>query len=214
MRVRSEIAQRIEQGEWTIYEALCGNQVVLKELLRLNELAVRDRTVLRELVDYEPDEPLDAKATDRIKSNLKVFKQIGTLDKKIQSARKRQKRYKEGGDRYMEIERDIDRLVAKIAESIRSIDFSLQTRNQLVDLLKDLDRKFSRGEQNIRRAKIALERGKQQGAAGAASSPDPEVQGRAQGARDPLRNSAFGGHRDRFARSGAGSGSVRRPRRS
>jgi RNA polymerase primary sigma factor len=44
-----EIAQRIEQGEWTIYEALCNNAVVLRELLRLNELAQRDRKVLREL---------------------------------------------------------------------------------------------------------------------------------------------------------------------
>ena len=34
-----EIAQRIEQGEWMIYEALCENPVVLRELLRLNEMA-------------------------------------------------------------------------------------------------------------------------------------------------------------------------------
>ena len=32
------IAQRIENGEWMIYEALCSNKVVLRELLRLNEL--------------------------------------------------------------------------------------------------------------------------------------------------------------------------------
>ena len=63
-----EIAQRIEQGEWTIYEALCNNAVVLRELLRLNEMAQKDRGVLRELMAAEPDEPLDPKATDRIKS--------------------------------------------------------------------------------------------------------------------------------------------------
>ena len=45
-----EIAQRIEQGEWTIYEALCENPLVLRELLRLNELAQKDKRVLRELV--------------------------------------------------------------------------------------------------------------------------------------------------------------------
>jgi RNA polymerase primary sigma factor len=68
-----EIAQRIEQGEWLIYEALCENPVVLRELLRLNEMATRDKRILRELINADPDEPLDAKAADRIKGNLKIF---------------------------------------------------------------------------------------------------------------------------------------------
>ena len=69
-----EIAQRIEQGEWTIYEALCGNPVVLRELLRLNELAQRDDRVLIQLTTNDTDETLDAKASERIKTNLKIFK--------------------------------------------------------------------------------------------------------------------------------------------
>src|SRR5436309_956934 len=71
-----EIAQRIEQGEWMIYEALCENPVVLRELLRLNEMATKDKRILRELVDADPDEPLDPKSADRIKGNLKIFEQI------------------------------------------------------------------------------------------------------------------------------------------
>jgi RNA polymerase primary sigma factor len=153
-----EIAQRIEQGEWTIYEALCNNAVVLRELLRLNELAQRDRRVLRELMSAEPDEPLDAKAAERIKRNLTIFKRISKNNKEIQTLRKTQKRYKEGGDKYQEIERQIDRLVAKIARDIRTIDFSVQTRNRLVDFLKDLDQQFSRLKRDIRRAEMALER--------------------------------------------------------
>ncbi len=153
-----EIAQRIEQGEWTIYEALCENPVVLRELLHLNELAQKDDRVLHELLAGEPDEPLDPKASERIKHNLKVFKQIGKHDRKIQSLRKRQKRYKKGGDRHQEIEREIDRHVAKIAKEIRSIDFSVQTRNRLVDFLKNLNGQFARFEQDIRRAKMALDR--------------------------------------------------------
>ncbi len=153
-----EIAQRIEQGEWMIYEALCENPVVLRELLRLNELAQKDQNVLRELVANDPDEVLDAKASDRIKKNLKVFEQIAKHDKKIAGLQRQQKRYKKGGDRYQEIERDIDRYVAKIAREIRSVDFSLQTRNRLVDFLKNLDKQYGRLEQDIRRAKMALDR--------------------------------------------------------
>jgi RNA polymerase primary sigma factor len=153
-----EIAQRIEQGEWMIYEALCENPVVLRELLRLNEMAARDKRILRELVSADPDEPLDPKASDRIRGNLKIFEQIAANDGDIQELRKRQKRCKPEGEKYLEIEREIDRLVAKIAKDIRTIDFSVQTRNRLVDFLKDIDKQFHRFEQDIKRAQTALKR--------------------------------------------------------
>jgi RNA polymerase primary sigma factor len=153
-----EIAQRIEQGEWTIYEALCENPVVLRELLRLNELAQKDQTILSKLTPSDGDETLDAKAQDRIKTNLRIFSRIGKNDQKIEKLRKQQKRLKEGNAKYQETEREIDRLVAKIAKDIRSVDFSVQTRNQLVDFLKNLNQKFVRLERDIRRAKMALDR--------------------------------------------------------
>ena len=153
-----EIAQRIEQGEWMIYEALCENPVVLRELLRLNELAEKDESVLKQLATSDADEPLDSRASDRIKANLKIFKQIARNDKKIDTLRKRQKKYKKGGPKYQEVEREIDRVVAKIAKGIRSIDFSVQTRNRLVDFLKDLDRRYAVTERDIRQAKVALDR--------------------------------------------------------
>jgi RNA polymerase primary sigma factor len=85
---------------------------------------------------------------------------IGENDGKIGELKKRQKRCKDGGDKFLEIEREIDRLVAKIAKDIRSIDFSLQARNRMVDFLKDIDRQFSRFEGDIRRAETALSREK------------------------------------------------------
>ncbi len=153
-----EIAQRIEQGEWLMYEALCENPVVLRELLRLNELAQKDKRLMRELISSDPDEPLDPKAADRIKMNLKIFEQIAENNGEIDELRKRQKRCKTGGDKYQEFEREVDRLVAKIAKDIRTIDFSVQTRNRLVDFLKDIDRQFTRFEQDIKRAQTALKR--------------------------------------------------------
>jgi RNA polymerase primary sigma factor len=155
-----EIAQRIEQGEWMIYEALCGNPVVLRELLRLNELAQKDSKVLQQLTGSETEEALDSKATDRIKTNLKIFARIDKNDRAIEKLRKSQSRYKKGNYKYQETEREIDRLVAKIAKDIRSVDFTVQTRNQLVDFLKNLNGQFVRSERDIRRAKMALDREK------------------------------------------------------
>ncbi len=151
-----EIAQRIEQGEWAIYEALCENPVVLQELLRLNEMAQKDKRLLLELMSSDPDEPLDPKALDRIKQNLKTFALIDKHDKEIQKLRNQQKRYSEKGERYQEFEREIDRILGKIAKEIRTVDFSIHTRNRLVNFLKDLDQQFSRLEQDIKRAQTAL----------------------------------------------------------
>ena len=152
-----EIAQRIERGEWLIYEALSENAVVLKELLRLNEVAHHNPSVVKNLI-ADPNAELDGRANQRIKAALRVFDQIAKLDRKVQSLTKRQKRYKKGGDRHQEMDREIDRMVAKIAKRIRSVEFSLQTQNRLVDFLKNLDRQFSRFEQDIRRAKMALDK--------------------------------------------------------
>ena len=101
--------------------------------------------------------------SDVILPNLKAVQasqaeQIAANDHDIQELRRRQKRCKPEGEKYLEIEREIDRLVAKIAKDIRTIDFSVQTRNRLVDFLKDIDKQFSRFEQDIKRAQTALKR--------------------------------------------------------
>ncbi len=153
-----EIAQRIEQGECMIYEALCENPVVLRELLRLNELAQRDKMVLRELVAADPDEPLDPKSVDRIKLNLRIFEAIADNEQEIGTLRKKQKRCKPESEKHREFEREIDRILGKMAKDIRSIDFSVQARNRMVDFLKGIDREFGRFEGDIKRAQTALKK--------------------------------------------------------
>jgi RNA polymerase primary sigma factor len=152
------IAQRIEQGECMIYEALCENPVVLRELLHLNELAQRDRGVLQELTAGSPDEPIDPKAADRIAANLSLFKQIADNEQEIGGLRDKQAAQEAESDEYLRLEREIDRLLGKMAKDIRSIDFSVQARNRMVGFLKHIDRQFGRYEQDARRARMALER--------------------------------------------------------
>jgi RNA polymerase primary sigma factor len=153
-----EIAQRIEQGEWLIYEALCENPVVLRELLRLNELAQRDPELVRELLgDSGEEHELDARGEKRMRQNLAICRRIADHDAAIEQQRKKQRRCAEGSERWHEIERTIDLELGKISKEIRSIDFSMQTRNRMVDLLKEIDREFSRYDRDIRRAQIALE---------------------------------------------------------
>ncbi len=153
-----EIAQRIENGEWMIYEALCSNPLVLRELLRLNEMSQKDKQVLKGLISGDTDTSLDAKSSERIQANLATFTRISEQDVAIRELRAAQKGVDKKDAKYQERDREIDRLLAKIAKDIRSIDFSLQTRNALVALLRDIHREFSTLRNDLRRARKAHER--------------------------------------------------------
>jgi RNA polymerase primary sigma factor len=152
-----EISQRLEQGEWMIFEALCQNEVVFQELLRLNELAKKDPGLMRELLADDEDGPeLDARAVGRLRQNQKVFERAAKSNHEIRALRSKQKRFSPSGERFQSLERDIDRLIGQISKDIRSIDFPLQTRNRMVDFLKEIDLEMGRYDRDIRRAQIAL----------------------------------------------------------
>ena len=152
-----EIAKRIERGEWIVFEALCDNPVVLRELLRINELARRDRRLMRELL-ADGGAHLDQSARNRIAKNLRIFRAIETLDRQVRRLRRQSDRCRPGSDRFSEIEREIDRAAGKITEQIRSIELTAQTRSRLVEILKQLYAEISRHDRDIRRAQIALDR--------------------------------------------------------
>ena len=124
--------------------------------MHLNELAQKDKRVLHELMTTDGNEPLDAKAEDRIKSNLKIFERIAKTDAKIKTLQTQQGKQEEGCEEWSRLEREADRMMAKIAKEIRSVDFSLQARNRMVEFLKRIDGEFGRFEQDIRRAETAL----------------------------------------------------------
>ncbi|MEM7352093.1 MAG: sigma-70 family RNA polymerase sigma factor, partial [Acidobacteriota bacterium] len=149
------IAQRIERGERAIYESLCENPLVLRELLRLNEAAQRDRGVMKGLLGENGDS-LDDRAQERIRQNLKVFEEIASYDQEIRDLRDEQGKNEAKSSRFDEIEREVERVVGKIAKGIRSIAFNLETRNRLVEFLEDIDQQFSRVGSNLRRAQRAL----------------------------------------------------------
>jgi RNA polymerase primary sigma factor len=151
-----EIARRIEQGEWLVYEALCENPIVLKELLRLHELSQKGKISLEEASEEEDDAELRDEVKKRIERNLKIFERIRDFDADVEKLNVRRKKHSSNEEVCLEIDREIDRLAARIADEIRKVDFTLQTRNRLVDWLKQIDREFSRIASDIKRAQTAL----------------------------------------------------------
>jgi RNA polymerase primary sigma factor len=151
-----EIARRIEQGEWYVYEALCENPIVLKELLRLHELSQKGKISLEEASEEEDDGELRDEMKKRIERNLKIFERIRDFDEEVEKLNVRRKKHSSNEEVCLEIDREIDRLAARISDEIRKVDFTLQTRNRLVDWLKQIDREFSRITSDIKRAQTAL----------------------------------------------------------
>ena len=151
-----EIARRIEQGEWLVYEALCENPIVLKELLRLHELSQKGKISLEEASEEEDDGELRDEMKKRIERNLKIFERIRDFDAEVEKLNVRRKKHSSNEEVCLEIDREIDRLAARISDEIRKVDFTLQTRNRLVDWLKQIDREFSRITSDIKRAQTAL----------------------------------------------------------
>ena len=152
-----EISQRIEKGEWIVFEALCKNPVTLRELLHLNERAREDPQLMRALLSDRDDEsPLGERSQQRIETNLSTFTSIAALSEEVEKYRRKAKRYSPNGVKYQEMQREIDRLAAEISTHIRSVEFSQLTRNRLCDFLRQIDREFARIEIDIRRAEVAL----------------------------------------------------------
>ncbi len=153
-----ELAQRLEEGEWLIYEALCEDPVILRELLRRHELPRLGDPGSRRLPAEPPEKLLDPRASKRFHEHLELFERLAGHEREISRLREEQSRYRDDHDRYQEVDRQIARVGEKIARDIRSIDFPLKTRNDLVDHLKGIERELSRFERDLRRAKTGRER--------------------------------------------------------
>ena len=155
-----DLAQHIENGERRIFEALSSDSEVLRQLLYLDELAQKDARFRQELIPAKAEEALDAKAEDRIKKNVKTFDRISENVQEIGVLLNQKDGIAADEPRFHEIDREVDRLKAKVAKDIRSIDFNVHARNRLVGLLRALHREVSRLRGDIRRTEKTLKREK------------------------------------------------------
>ncbi len=155
-----EIARALEDGEWLIFQAMAGNPDLMTRLLALTELADRKNAKpLSQLVEIDhPLSLLDENGLKRIAKRVGVFEKMKELEGQLERTRRRQKRYSPRGDRFQEIEREIDRLEEKVSSLIVELAFTGPDRNRVVDLVKLIDNRFRRSERDISRAQVALER--------------------------------------------------------
>jgi RNA polymerase primary sigma factor len=152
-----DIAQRLENGEWMIWDALCDNPLLLHEFLLL-ELAPRDTEAARSALEEDDFEEGEIKSADRIKKILQLFERIAKNGRK-QKELEISVAGKDAEDpKIQEVQREIDRVAGKISKDIRAIGFSVRTFNRLIQFLHGIDAELSKPAQALRTAQRKLER--------------------------------------------------------
>src|SRR5437762_9636869 len=171
-----DIAKRIEKGERRVYKALSANRIIREEILKIFDAAKKDTRVIKETIDLampdddgsivpeigENGEPkLPQAAVNKIAEILVIFEKVAKLDKKIKDAHGKVADPKKLTQRGLAtMLKNIEKLELELANELRQIDFTPQTRNRMINKLKDIDSELSQAASMIRKDDQALKREK------------------------------------------------------
>jgi len=132
-----EIAMRIEKGARDIIKALSRPPIVLEEILTILRKLIAGEIEMEKVLDLE-EEHNEAKILE-IKEDLKKkFTTLENLKKELEKAKKKSPMTK-------------GRILVKISEIIRDIDFSPEYRRSFIDSIKDKEKELSKIEKKIHR---------------------------------------------------------------
>ena len=156
------IAKRIESGEAKVFCALASSTHILELFLRANEVARRDRRMMRDILSGLSAE-LDERGRSRVADTMKIFERLARLDDQIKQLKERLRRCKKGTRRAEELHHQIDTLAGDTSVLVRSTDFTTTTRNRLLTFLGEVERQFSIPITTIRKddAKLKVERNRE-----------------------------------------------------
>ncbi|HXG59117.1 MAG TPA: RNA polymerase sigma factor RpoD [Thermoanaerobaculia bacterium] len=171
-----DIAKRIEKGERRVYKALSQNRIIREEILKIYEAARRDTRVIKETIDLampdddgssngagdaENGEPkMPAATANKINEIMAIFEKVAKLDKKIKDNKVKLADKKLSERTIVSTLRNIEKLEQELATELRQIDFTPQTRNRMINKLKDVDSEMSQVVAMIRKDDQALKREK------------------------------------------------------
>jgi RNA polymerase primary sigma factor len=153
------IARRIESGESRVFCALASSPRILELFLRANEVARRDRRMMRDILAGLSAE-LDERSTTRVAESMKIFTKLARFDNDYKGLKDRLRKVKHGTKRAQSVLNRIDQKAGDISVLVRSTDFTTTTRNRLLTFLAEVERQFSIPITTIRKddAKLKTER--------------------------------------------------------
>ncbi len=170
-----DIAKRIEKGERRVYKALSQNRIIREEILKIYEAARKDPRVIKETIDLAmPDDEISvagetengepkmpAATANKINDILAIFEKIVKLDKRIKDANNKIADPRKLSQRAIAAaHKTIEKLELDLANELRQIDLTPQSRNRMINKLKDIDAELSQAASMIRKDEQALKREK------------------------------------------------------
>ena len=166
-----DIAKRIEKGERRVYKALSQNNIIRDEIFKIYETAKKDSRVIKEMIDLAmPDDDatisgddaqLTATTVNKINEIMVIFERVAKLDKRIKDALVKLEDPKKLSERTLkQTQKSVERLETELANELRGIDFTPQTRNRMINKLKDIDSELSQVLSMIRKDEQAYKREK------------------------------------------------------
>ncbi len=168
-----DIAKRIEKGERKVFKALSANRIIREEILKIFEAAKKDPRVIKETIDLAmPDddgtdtaadgEPkMPAATANKIHDIMVIFEGIAKLDKKIKDSQAKLSDPKKLTQRGLATtQKNVDKLEQELADELQRVDFTPQTRNRMINKLKDIDNELAQASAMIRKDEQALKREK------------------------------------------------------
>ena len=166
-----DIAKRIEKGERKVYKALSQNNIIRDEIFKIYETAKKDSRVIKEMIDLampdddgtiiDADGQLTASTVNKINEIMVIFEKIAKLDKRIKDALVKLEDPKKLSERTLkQTQKSVERLELELANELRGIDFTPQTRNRMINKLKDIDGELSQVLSMTRKDDQALKREK------------------------------------------------------
>ena len=166
-----DIAKRIEKGERRVYKALSQNQIILEEILKIYESAKKDTRVIKEMIDLAmPDDEgdidpatLTPSTVNKINEIMVIFEKVARVDRRVKDgmAKLAEAKSKKMSQRVIVTRhRSLERLEQELATELRQSDFTPQTRNRMINKLKDIDSELSQSASMIRKDEAALKREK------------------------------------------------------
>ena len=152
------IAKRIERGQSNVRKALSRSPIVIQELVRLGKEVERDRESIRKLLDFNYNERYDERIAERRKEFLETCTQVAQLYKRLNQLRRKRDATspRKKPQDYHRPSRALARCRVHISRKIRSIDFSHEEHNRLIERigevvteLRGLERVASRLKQRM-----------------------------------------------------------------
>ena len=152
------IAKRIERGQSNVRKALSRSPIVIQELVRLGKEVERDRESIRKLLDFNYNERYKERIAERRKEFLEICTQVAQLYKRLNQLRRKRDATspRKKPQDYHRLGRALARCRVHISRKIRSIDFSHEEHNRLIERigrvvteLRGLEREASRLKQRM-----------------------------------------------------------------